>query len=157
MDTTSKPFTGWHMLALCIAAFGTIIAVNAFMAYKAVSTFPGLEVQSSYDDSQNFDKAKAAQEALGWTLRQSYDRQTGQLRLEFTDQSGAPVVLRDLDVLIGRPTEAADDLRPTMTRGADGAYVASERLALGKWMLQITAHAQDGTPWFARSFFYVRD
>ncbi len=157
MERMHKPFTGWHMLAVCVAAFGLVIAVNIAMAWKAISTFPGLEVQSGYDESQNFDRAKKAQLALGWTLHQYYDQKADQLRLEWTDAKGAPVTLRDLDVLVGRPTEAKDDLHPTMTQGADGFYSSAESLALGKWMLQITAHAQDGTLYTARSFFYVRD
>lgn len=156
METAQKPFTGWHMLALALAFFGVIIGVNVFMAVKAISTFPGLEVASSYDDSQAFDTAKAAQEALGWTLHQYYDKGADQLRLEFTDKAGKPVTLKDLDVLVGRPTETTDDLHPTMLQGADGFYASKEALALGKWMLQIRGHAQDGTLYQARSFFYVR-
>lgn len=157
METAQKPFTGWHMLALALTFFGVIIAVNVVMAWKAIATFPGLEVQSGYDESQSFDKTKAAQIALGWTLVPSYDKAADQLRLDFTDRDGKPVVLRDLDVLVGRPTETSEDLHPTMTIAPDGAYVSAESLRIGKWMLQITAHAQDGTLYQARSFFYVRD
>jgi nitrogen fixation protein FixH len=94
---------------------------------------------------------------LQWRLTQGYDRNTKQLRLNFTDAAGKPVTLRDIDVLIGRPTEAAQDQHPAMTQGADGAYSAPSDLPLGKWMLQIVAHAQDGTLYQARTFFYVRE
>ena len=151
-----RPFTGWHMLAVMVGAFGIVIAVNIGLAYKAVSTFPGLEVDNSYVASQTFDKEKAAQEALGWHLKQGYDHANNQLRLEFTDRDGKPVTLRDLDVLVGRPTEAAQDQHPVMVQGADGAYVSTNSLPIGKWMLQITGHAQDGTLYQARTFFYVR-
>jgi nitrogen fixation protein FixH len=152
-----RPFTGWHMLALTCSFFGVIIAVNGLLAYKAVSTFPGLEVNDSYVASQTFDQEKAAQQALHWYIKQGYDRAANQLRLDFTDVSGKPVTLRDIDVLIGRPTDAAQDQHPKMTQRADGGYVAPSVLPLGKWMLQITAHAQDGTLYQARTFFYVRD
>lgn len=151
-----RPFTGWHMLALTLSFFGVIIAVNIGLAYKAISTFPGLEVDDSYVASQTFDQEKAAQEALHWHLKQGYDHTRHELRLDFTDQAGKPVTLADLDVLIGRPTEAAQDQHPVMQQGADGAYVAASVLPLGKWMLQIVAHAQDGTLYQARTFFYVR-
>jgi nitrogen fixation protein FixH len=152
-----RPFTGWHMLALTCSFLGVIIAVNGLLAYKAVSTFPGLEVNDSYVASQTFDQEKAAQQALHWHIKQGYDRAANQLRLDFTDVSGKPVTLRDIDVLIGRPTDAAQDQHPKMTQRADGSYVAPSVLPLGKWMLQITAHAQDGTLYQARTFFYVRD
>ena len=156
-EATAKPFTGWHMLAVTLSFFGVIIAVNIGLAYKAISTFPGLEVDDSYVASQTFDQEKAAQEALHWHIKQGYDRAKDQLRLEFTDVAGQPVTLKDIDVLVGRPTEAAQDQHPTMLQGADGAYVSSSSLPIGKWMLQITAHAQDGTLYQARTFFYVRD
>ncbi len=60
----ASPITGFKVLMFAVAAFGTIIAVNVFMAYKAVSTFPGLEVANSYVASQTFDADRAAQEAL---------------------------------------------------------------------------------------------
>ena len=152
-----RPFTGWHMLVLTCSFFGVIIAVNGLLAYKAVSTFPGLEVNTSYVASQTFDQEKVAQEGLNWHLKQAYDRRAAQLRLAFTDAHGQPVTLRDIDVLIGRPTDAAQDQHPVMVQGADGAYVAPSVLPLGKWMLQIVAHAPDGTLYQARTFFYVRD
>ena len=159
-STTEKPvrpFTGWHMLALTCSFFGVIIAVNAGLAYKAISTFPGLEVDNGYISSQTFDQDRAAQKALNWHLKQGYDHAKDQLRLDFTDAAGKPVTLKDLDVLVGRPTEASDDQHPVMKQGADGAYVSASSLPFGKWMLQIVAHAQDGTLYQARTFFYVRD
>lgn len=152
-----RPFTGKHMLAVTISFFGVIIAVNIGLAYKAVSTFPGLEVDDSYVASQTFDQEKTAQEALGWHLKQGYDHAKDQLRLEFTDSHGAPVTLKDVDVLVGRPTEAAQDQHPVMLQGADGAYVSASSLPKGKWMLQIRGHAQDGTLYQARTYFYVRN
>lgn len=152
-----RPFTGWHMLALALAFFGVIIGVNVFMAWKAIETFPGLEVKSSYAESQSFDKVRAAQEALGWQVSPGYDKAHEQLRLSFLDRAGEPVVLKDISVLVGRPTETTEDRNPVMRMAEDGAYVADEKLPLGKWMIQIMAHAQDGTLYQARSFFYVRD
>lgn len=154
---SGRPFTGWHMLALTLSFFGVIIAVNFTLAYKAISTFPGLEVSDSYVASQTFDQEKAAQEALHWKLTQGYDHAKDQLRLEFMDASGQPVIPKDLDVLVGRPTEAAQDQHPQMVRADDGAYVSTNSLPFGKWMLQIVAHAQDGTLYQARTFFYVRN
>jgi nitrogen fixation protein FixH len=152
-----RPYTGWHMFGLALGFFGVIIAVNVFMAWKAIQTFPGLEVKSSYAESQSFDKVRAAQVALGWKVSPGYDKAHDQIRLSFLDRDGKPVVLKDLAVLVGRPTETTEDRRPVMMVAADGAYVADEKLPLGKWMVQIQAHAQDGTLYQARSFFYVRD
>ena len=59
-----RKITGWHVVAVFVASFGLIISVNILMAYKAISTFPGLAVKNSYVASQQFDKKRAAQQAL---------------------------------------------------------------------------------------------
>ena len=43
----ARELTGRHVLAITLTAFGVIIAVNLMMAFKAVSTFPGLETPNS--------------------------------------------------------------------------------------------------------------
>jgi FixH len=73
--------TGPRVFAFTASAFAVIIGVNVFMAYQAISTFPGLEVKSSYVASQSFDAERAAQNALGLTLTQSYDPALGQISL----------------------------------------------------------------------------
>lgn len=133
---------GRHVLAITVSAFGVIIAVNVLMAFKAVSTFPGLEVRNSYVASQTFDAERKAQEGLGWTLTPTYDR--GELRLAFADRDGHPVKLGGLAVLVGRTTDATSDQRPTFA-DLGGVYTAPLMLARGKWMMQIEAQAQDGT------------
>ena len=150
-----RELTGRHVLMITVSAFAVIIAVNLVMAYKAVSTFPGLEVTNSYVASQDFDADRAAQQALGWTLTPAYDATEGELRLAFTDAGGQPVLLQSLDVLVGRTTEAEDDSRPVFSRDA-GVYVARARLAHGKWMMQVDAAAQDGTRFRQRIDLFVK-
>jgi nitrogen fixation protein FixH len=65
------------------------------------------------------------------------------------------VTLKDLTVLVGRPTEAREDKTPVFVHGADGAYVADQDLGTGRWMLHVTAHAQDGTLFQQRLDFRV--
>ena len=141
--------TGKHVLGISVGAFSIIIAVNFLMAFKAVSTFPGLEVENSYVASQTWDADMAAQKALGWKLAEDYDAKAGELRLTFTDATGTPVQLAGLNVLVGRPTEASDDQTPSFVREA-GVYVARTTLGPGKWMLHVEARAEDGTPYRRR-------
>ena len=68
----TRRFTGWHLLAMLIAMFGTIIAVNVTMATFAATTFGGTVVDNSYVASQRFNGWLAAareQDALGWAMR----------------------------------------------------------------------------------------
>ena len=149
-----REIKGWHVLAFTVAAFGVIIAVNLLMAYKAISTFPGLEVENSYVASQTFDMERRAQEALGWTVAPSYDAAKGELALAFTDAAGKPVVVEQLQVLLGRVTEAREDSTPRFVYEG-GAYVARAALHPGKWMLHVTARSGDGVLFQQRLNLFV--
>ncbi|QCO56008.1 nitrogen fixation protein FixH [Pseudorhodobacter turbinis] len=154
-DDQGFRITGRKVLFFTVGAFGIIIAVNLLMAYKAISTFPGLEVKNSYVASQTFDADRSAQIGLGWTLAPEYDAKAKQLRLAFTDEAGYPAEVSALSVLIGRTTEASDDMHPEFVRES-GVFVASLDLAMGKWMMQIEATAPDGTVFRQRIDLSVR-
>jgi len=145
--------TGRHVAIITVSAFAVIIAVNLTLAWKAVSTFPGLEVGNSYVASQAFDADRSAQRALGWTLKPGYE--AGELHLAFTDAAGQPVTLGTLDVLVGRPTEAQQDSRPAFV-ARDGVYVADAVLQPGKWMMKVEARAMDGTRFHQRIDLMVK-
>lgn len=155
MTGSTATITGKKVLAIAVVCFGIIFAVNFWLAYSAVSTFPGLEVENSYVASQNWDKERAAQLALGWTLKPEYDADREQLRLTFTDRDGLPARITDVAVLVGRPTEAKDDQTPKMQRD-EGTFVAPVKLAPGKWMLHVEARAADGTMFRQRIDLFVK-
>jgi nitrogen fixation protein FixH len=146
--------TGRQVFLVTAGAFAVIIAVNVVMAWQAVSTFPGLEVKNSYVASQEFEAARDAQDALGWTLQPEYVAGEG-LFLTFTDQAGLPVQVNGLEVLVGRTTSSTEDQRPEFVREA-GRLVAPLDLAPGKWMLQVKAQAEDGTRFQQRIDLFVK-
>lgn len=150
-----REITAKHVLFFTVSAFAVIIAVNLTMAYKAISTFPGLEVKNSYVASQVFDANRTAQKALGWTMTPSYDPTAKELQLVFVGQDGLPVTVTDLKVLVGRTTSAGFDTNPEFTRQA-GAYLAKADLAPGKWMMQVEAWAADGTLFQQRIDLFVK-
>ncbi|MYM56126.1 FixH family protein [Thalassovita mangrovi] len=147
-----KEITGKHVLIGFVAAFGVIITVNVVMAVQAVKTFPGLEVKNSYVASQEFNKRKAAQEALGWTIRA--EEVDGRIVLKITDRQGQPVRAAKLEATVGRPTEIAEDQAPEFT--FDGvSYVAPLELTGGKWNVRLQAVAEDGTEFIQRLNLHV--
>lgn len=148
-----RELTGRHVFAITASAFAVIIAVNVFMAVQAVSTFPGLETKNSYVASQEFDAKRDAQLALGWQAEASYA--DGAVTLVFRDQDGRAVAPETVDVLIGRTTEARDDITPTFVLAGD-AFRADADLARGKWMMRVQATAPDGTPFLQRLELIVR-
>lgn len=148
-----RELTGKHVLAITVSFFGVIIAVNMVLAVQAVRTFPGLEVKNGYVASQTFDADRRAQEALGWTLVQTYE--AGKLRLVMTDADGLPAPVVGLDVLVGRTTASNDDQVPAFARVA-GGYEAYVTLPMGKWMLRVEAVAPDGTVFRQRLDLFVK-
>ena len=154
-EQDGRKLTGWHVLAIFVLFFGVTIAVNITLAWKAISTFPGLEVENGYVASQSFDRERAAQLALGWTLASGYDAGDRTLSLAFTDAEGKPVEVAALDVLVGRTTEAKDDIHPDFV--LEGAtYLARADLHQGKWMMLVKARAADGTLFQQRIDLHVR-
>jgi nitrogen fixation protein FixH len=147
--------TGRQVFGFTAGAFGIIIAVNLLLAYKAVSTFPGLEVANSYVASQDFDRDRLAQEALGWTLSASYEAGEQRLYLRFVDADGRVAPVADLTVLVGRSTEAREDQTPDLQQ-ASGLWTAPLALDRGKWLLRVEAQAQDGTRFSQRISLFVK-
>lgn len=145
--------TGRHVFIITAGAFAVIIGVNMLLAFKAVSTFPGLEVKNSYVASQGFNDRKAAQEALGWQMKPAYD--AGRMTLAFHDRDGVPVPVTELQVLVGRTTEAASDVWPVFA-AVGTSYEAEVPLARGKWMIKVTARSADGTLFEQRSELHVK-
>lgn len=141
--TAPRTLTGGHVLAIFVAGFGLIFAVNFFMAYRAISTFPGMEVSSSYADSQSFDVRRDAQEALGWSAHVAIPGD-GTLVLHLLDREGALVAPAELTALLTRPTNRTDDQLLALQR-ENGAFVAPADLSDGQWRLRLTGVARDGT------------
>lgn len=155
-----KQFTGRHMLMVTLGFFAVIIAVNLFMAYKAVSTFSGLEVRNGYIASQQFNRNRAAQLALGWTVLASFQG-TDFVRLDFTGENGKYVpdeTIAVINATLGRPTERQEDQDLAFERMPEGYYLAPiEALRAGKWYLRLKANAADGTLFQQRLSLYVSE
>lgn len=150
----SKRFTGRHMLGFAVAMFTVVIVVNVFMAFQASHTFPGLEATNGYVVSQDYDREKADQDRLGWTVDPVYDGQS--LVVKITGPDGQPAPVGDLQVTVGRPTHVRDDQTPAL-EFRDGAWRAPLALAPGAWILHVSAHAPDGTLFRQRINHYHGD
>ena len=138
----TKELTGWHVLAIFGGGFAVIIGVNLMLAYKAVSTFPGLEVRNSYDASQTFDRDRAAQEALGWTV--AADVTGTVLSLSIDDNTG-PVKAQITLATLGRSATKSDDITPVFRHDGTRFVADIPQLGAGNWNLRLVATAPDGT------------
>jgi nitrogen fixation protein FixH len=148
-----RKITGWHVLAGFVAAFGVIITVNIVMAYKAISTFPGLEVGNSYVASQQFDKKRQAQESLNWTITVAYTK--NEVFLTITDGKGAKIQAKSIDVLIGRTTTVEHDQRPELSYDGE-RYRANVTLEPGNWLIKVDAVSDTDISFEQRLDIFVR-
>lgn len=148
----TKELKGRHVAIMFVVAFSIIIAVNLTLAFNAISTFPGLEVKNSYVASQSFDKDRAAQESLGWSV--FAEAREGQVLLSVTDAQGTPVEVASLDATLGRATHVRDDAKPNFR--FDGTrYVADANLGPGNWNIRMEAAAKDGTVFKQRVVLHI--
>lgn len=138
-------FTGRHMLMIMVAFFGTVIAVNGYMAYRATSSWTGLIVKNGYVASQDFNSLLAAartQAARGWTG--NIDYRNGTIEFGLIDKAGDPVDVSNVVALVGRPAFERDDRKITLTARGSGIYQAADSLEAGPWQITVTADSAQG-------------
>lgn len=134
----SRRFTGRHMLAIMIAFFGVVIAVNFTMATLAEVTFGGTVVDNSYVASQRFNtwlRDARAQESLGWRTALGVD---GQRRVTIAARDGAgPLLGAEVHAMARHPVGAAPDMIFAFRPAGDGLYVSEMALPPGRWLVQV--------------------
>ncbi len=139
-----ETFTGWHMMAIMVLFFGTIIAVNATMAWFASASWSGLLVKNTYVASQKFDEEVALNEemqARGWMSELTVEG--GALTYRLADANGEPILVDDVTIVLHRPVGVRDDKLLTLTHRGDGRYAAQTTVELGQWVAKITVN-KDG-------------
>lgn len=141
----SSPRTlgGRGVLVIAVVAFLVMLAPNVILAVTATRTFSGVVVEDSYVASQDFDRLKAAQVALGWTVRLEHEADV--LRVDITDAGGRVVRPASLDVTMGRPTTTREDRAVEMHETPAG-FAGEAPMAPGHWRVEIAAIAANGTP-----------
>lgn len=151
-EHSGRPITGRKVFFVVAGAFSVIIGVNLFLAFSAVSTFPGLEAKNSYVASQEFQAKREAQEALGWNVDLAL--YGSELMLTITDETGVRVRPEIVSATLGRATHVKADRTPEFVWRA-GSYIAPAELDPGYWNLRLEAEAADGTPFRQRVQLYV--
>lgn len=133
-------FTGWHMALVIFAFFGTIIAVNAGLAFFAFKSWTGLVVPNSYVASQNFNKKLVeveAQRALQWKSRLTHMQ--GKLLLTMKGADGKPLSGLVIKATAKRPTHENEDVDLNFHDDGNGRYSPEHILAPGSWAIHMSA------------------
>jgi nitrogen fixation protein FixH len=139
--------TGRTVLAWISGFFGVIFAANAALIYLAFSSFPGLEVASSYQAGQQFNNeiaAAAEQASRGWQVEVGAARNGGDTRLTavFADRTGAPERSLVVVAALSHLTDTRHDRRTMLVETSPGFYTADMAdVAAGGWTLVVEAEA----------------
>ncbi|MCK9543415.1 MAG: FixH family protein [Novosphingobium sp.] len=137
---TKGRFTGRHMAAIIVGFFAVVIAVNLLMARLATSTFGGVVVENSYVASQNFnqwlEEADAAR-ALGWRA-EILRRDDGRIAASLANLPEGPATVT---ALARHPLGRQPDQPLSFARQADGLWLSTGALPVGRWRLRLEVSA----------------
>lgn len=153
-----KAFTGRHMLAIMVAFFGVIIAVNLLMATFARTSWTGLVVQNTYVASQQFNERVAkqrAQAALGWEGRLTLA--DGEISYSLADATGTAVAVDSVTASFRRPAYEAEDWQVALQRRPDGAFSIVTPLRDGIWIVSTVATVANHQPYLEARRIVVSD
>lgn len=140
---------GWHVLAILLGFFGTVIAVNVTMATLAIRTFSGLDGNDSYQRGLDYNKTiaeQAEQQRLGWSNAMTFTADGNAVRLTLTDRQAHPVEGLAVAGTIGRGATDRFDRGLVFHEAAAGIYEAPlNALAPGTWQVSLEAKGAAGT------------
>lgn len=141
---TARPgkVTGWTVFGCLVAFFAVVMGVNGFMIRAAVTTFGGLETESSYKAGLAYAhelKAAQAQEARHWDVRAHVTPGSEKQWVEITarDAQGQPLTGLTAVVRFNHPTDRRADLDMTASEVTPGRFVGSAAPTAGQWDLVI--------------------
>lgn len=153
-----RELTGRHVLAILVAFFSVVVAVNLTMAYLARRSWTGFVVENVYVASREFnDRAEEdrAQAALGW--KSELVIADGKISYRLTDRQGAVVRVARATVNLHRPASAAEDRDAFLARQPDGSLSAAVALRDGVWIVEVHADAGLAKPYRERRRLILRD
>lgn len=138
-----REITGAMVLAGLLAFFALVIVVNLVMARFAVSTFAGVETESSYKAGLAFTKESNAAEAQAqrnWSVDVDLKSPGGTDRVveaRALDAAGRSLSNLVADGRFAHPTDARRDVVLDMEPLGDGRYRARAEAEPGQWDLVI--------------------
>lgn len=136
-----KEVTGRTVLVCLVAFFGVVAAANGVMIRAAVSTFGGLETESSYQAGLAFKREAAqarAQDALHWrveaTLAPLRDG-TARVVIDAKDAAGRPLQGLQAAARLVHPADARDDRPIPLEETQTGEFRGAAAASAGQWDL----------------------
>jgi nitrogen fixation protein FixH len=134
-----RPVTGRMVLVCLLAFFAVVAGVNAIMIRAAISTFGGLETESSYKAGLAFAgeiAAAEAQEARHWQVKAMIQPAVdGERRIEVLARDAVDRALSGIaaNVVLSHPTDRRSDQRIVMAGDGAGRFSGKASAATGQW------------------------
>jgi nitrogen fixation protein FixH len=147
-DSNEFRVTGRMVLAGLVGFFGLVAGVNAAMIYAAVSTFGGVETESSYRAGLAFAREAAtvrAQDARHWsvTAKAVIEGSATVVEVMARDAAGQPITNLAATASLAHPTDRrADHAVPLVSQGA-GRFRGTTAVSAGQWDLVIEFSRDD--------------
>ncbi len=149
--------TGWHVLAMLVAFFGVVFAVNFYMAYLSQKSWTGLLPGNGYEASIKYDKEAARVRAMlakGWRTHLLV-RPDGLIAIRVEDKKGRPVTALKATAQIGRPASNRDDRTVILKETKVGVYAIDKPLKSGAWRMLVTFKRGGKEVWRAHARFMI--
>lgn len=147
---TGRPprvLTGRMVLLYLVTFFGVIFSVNFYMIRAAVSTFSGVETESSYKAGLTFKKdvaASQAQDALHWKVDANLQHgETGAIIVTALDAQDRPLSGITAEALLEHPTDKRLDVAITFVETTAGQFRSLAPLPSGRWDLVLDLKRAD--------------
>jgi len=125
---TEGRISGWHVLAAMLGFFAVIVAVDATMMYKALSTFGGVDNDNAYRDGLAYNSRIASAErqtALGWQDKIEAFSNPAKLRVALADKESRPLSGVRVETHLARPATSRFDVTLAMSEVAPGVFEAA--------------------------------
>jgi len=139
-----RELTGRMVLALILAFFAVIFVANGVLVHKALSTFGGVDTESSYKAGQLFAREVAsaeAQDARHWQVEAKVARAadgSAVIDVIARDAGGAALAGLTASAIFERPTDRRLDRPVAVGEVSSGHFRGSaESVAAGQWDLAI--------------------
>ena len=131
-------FTGWHMMAVMVLFFGTIITVNLIMAWNASHSWSGLVVQNTYVASQQFNgKVALAKELAASGIEGNLTIEDSRIAYRIVDAKGAPLLADDVLAVFKSPVDERKDFTVVLVPAGQGLFAAERDVPAGQWIVDI--------------------
>lgn len=158
-----RPWTGRTVLYWLFGFFGLMFAANGVFVWLALSSWSGVEVDSSYAAGRQFpgeQRAADAQAALGWLVNGTAERSSdgrARIAVEARDARGVPLPGLTVTATLARPTDRKLDRTTHLQEIGAGKYHAViEDVLAGQWTLELVALGSEGQRFKSRNRIYFR-